>query len=183
MLVAYQARWAGHHLTERAVLILQTARSLASAAGGGSITSDHILSGLLSLKGSVAMSALKRCGVILSSTPSSTPASGHIELRLDELALLPEAQETLDAAADEATKMGCSFVGSEHLLLALLRQGRTIPDGWPSYAAIRERILKDLGCEWQVKDIAIGQEEAETMKRERQTRLEGRLRTCLKKQG
>jgi ATP-dependent Clp protease ATP-binding subunit ClpC len=90
-----------------------------------SIGPEHVLLGLLRLEGDLAAELLEARGVTYDETrarvaPSRPPGqrwpSGHIPFT-------SQAKKALEMSLREALKLGDSFIGTEHLLLGLMRAG------------------------------------------------------------
>ena len=140
-----------YNFTERVRKVLQRAREEARALNHEYVGTEHILLGLCE-GGGVAEHALRNLGVDLaavrenvlqvvtpgqadgSNTSASTP-SGILEAIADTLGVgrtkhdLPytsRAKRTLELAMTEARELKHSYVGTEHLLLGLMREERGI---------------------------------------------------------
>ncbi len=109
--------------TQRARRVLSIAHQEAERARQNSIGTDHLLLGLMDEEGGVAGRVLRDLGMtpervremILRISGASTnfdPA--HIELA-------PETQQVLEFAVDEARRLSHHYIGTEHVLLALVR--------------------------------------------------------------
>ena len=108
--------------TQRAESAIENARAEASALGHSFIGSEHLLLGILSEPDALAARVLRRCGADLQalrrlaaeelgSGCPGTPAQG----------LNGEAARLLEEAGEEARSRSRGFIGTEHLLLAILR--------------------------------------------------------------
>lgn len=109
--------------TPRARNVLIAAQEAARTAGSAEITRPHMVLGLLSEPDGLAALAITAQEVPLDSvreavTASLPPASGQTPP-----ALIPydaQAKEALELTFQEALRLGHNYVGTEHLLLALL---------------------------------------------------------------
>ena len=108
--------------TESADLALQYAGSIALQYGSYTIDTEHILYGLTMIKDSVASKILKNYGITSSSLEnvfakiyknSSTLIANEVDLSID-------SKEALLIASQFASQIGHDFVGTEHLLIAIL---------------------------------------------------------------
>ena len=108
--------------TESADLALQYAGSIALQYGSYTIDSEHILYGLTMIKDSVASKILKNYGITSSSLEnvfakiyknSSTLIANEVDLSID-------SKEAILIASQFASQIGHDFVGTEHLLIAIL---------------------------------------------------------------
>ncbi|MDT5148067.1 MAG: hypothetical protein QOC58_2712 [Mycobacterium sp.] len=106
--------------TRRARGAVVAAQNLAHEAGNGEITPDHLLLGVLSDPAALATVLLGRQkvnGEALGAAVSLPPASG------EPPALIPfsgPARKVLELTFREALRLGHNYIGTEHLLLALL---------------------------------------------------------------
>ncbi len=92
------------------------------------IGTEHLLLGLIRVDDGVAARALSSLGVDLEQARSSIEAmtgkGDRIALR--KVGLTPRAQKVLELAVVEARRMNHHFIGTEHLLLGMLREGEGI---------------------------------------------------------
>ncbi len=111
--------------TDLARQALEVARQEARRLNLDSVGTEHILLGLLKVRVGVAVSALKELGVdrervILCVESLEQPGANTVsQRRLEETA---RAKKTIEFAATEAEELGHDYVGTEHLMLGLLRE-------------------------------------------------------------
>ena len=108
--------------TQRARRVLSLAHQEAERAQQGLIGTEHLLLGLLEEDGGVAGRVLRELGLELERVREMiqrVSVEGHFESGKVELA--PDTQLVLEYALEEARKMGHHYVGTEHLLLGLVR--------------------------------------------------------------
>jgi len=108
--------------TQRARRVLSLAHQEAERTQQGLIGTEHLLLGLLEEDGGVAGRVLRELGLELERAREMiqrVSVEGHIESGKIELA--PDTQLVLEYALEEARKMGHHYVGTEHLLLGLVR--------------------------------------------------------------
>jgi len=114
--------------TERARRVLTLAQEEAQHFSHNYIGTEHILLGLVREEEGVAARVLTNLGVVLSKVRSAVefiigrgekPGSG-------EIGLSPRAKRVIELAIDEARHLGHNYIGTEHLLLGLLREGEGI---------------------------------------------------------
>jgi ATP-dependent Clp protease ATP-binding subunit ClpC len=123
--------------TERARKVVFYAQEEAQKFGEGYVSTEHLLLGLVREPDSVAARVLERMGVSLSRVRA------EVEKQLprgdarqsQEMALTPRAKRVIDLAYDEARNLNNNYIGTEHLLLGLIREG----DG------LAGRVLNKLG--------------------------------------
>ncbi|HET9014327.1 MAG TPA: Clp protease N-terminal domain-containing protein [Thermomicrobiaceae bacterium] len=128
--------------TERARKVLTYAQVEAHHLKHGYVGTEHLLLGLVREGDGVAARALADVGVDL---PRARRALDDLVGRGDtmfvgELALTPHARTAIELAVKEARKRDHHFVGTEHLLLALVREG----DG------IAADVLRSLGVDLEL---------------------------------
>jgi Clp amino terminal domain, pathogenicity island component len=112
--------------TQRARSTLIAAEERARAVGAAEITADHLAVGLLAEPDGLAARAIHDLGVsdeqLRAAFPApAEPADPAAPEGSDEpIPLGPSAVQTLKAAAHVALRMGHNYIGTEHILLALL---------------------------------------------------------------
>ncbi len=114
--------------SERARRVLTIAQEEARNLNHSYIGTEHILLGLVREEEGVAARVLTNLGIGLGKVRSAVefiigrgekPSSG-------ETGLTPRAKKVIELAIDEARQMGHSYIGTEHLLLGLLREGEGV---------------------------------------------------------
>ncbi len=108
--------------TQRARRVLALAHQEAESAHQGLIGTEHLLLGLLTEDGGVAGRVLRELGLETERVREMiqrVSGEGHYESGKIELA--PDTQLVLEYAIEEARKMGHHYIGTEHLLLGLVR--------------------------------------------------------------
>ncbi len=125
-------------LTERARRVLRIAQEQA-VRHGANLGTEHILLGLLHEGEGVAARALEALGVNLEQVGAEVGrlidrAGGETPL---QLTYTPRAKRVLELAVEEASENGRNYVGTEHLLLGLIREGE----------GVAARVLQNLGVE------------------------------------
>src|SRR5512139_1483482 len=117
--------------TERARRVLTAAQEEAQHLNHNYIGTEHILLGLIREEEGVAAKVLVSMGVTLSKVRSAVE---YIIGRGDkattgEIGLTPRAKRVIELAIDEARRLNHSYIGTEHLLLGLVREGEGIAAG------------------------------------------------------
>jgi ATP-dependent Clp protease ATP-binding subunit ClpA len=137
-------------LTERAQKVLQLAQVEAQRFGHNYIGTEHLLLGLLSEREGVAARVLGDMGIKLNTLRSfveimvgcgDRAVSGVVDLT-------PRAKRVIELGVDEARRFNHQYVGTEHLLLGLVREGNGIAAG----------VLESIGVSldkvrWQVGQV------------------------------
>ena len=108
--------------TQRARRVLALAHQEAERAHLGMIGTEHLLLGLLIEDGGVAGRVLRELGLETERVREMIQRVG-MEGRMDsgKIELAPDTQLVLEYAFEEARKMGHHYIGTEHLLLGLVR--------------------------------------------------------------
>ncbi|MER8100672.1 Clp protease N-terminal domain-containing protein [Kitasatospora sp. NPDC094016] len=108
--------------TDRARNVVMASQEEARAAGNAEITAEHLLLGLLAEPEGIGLKALAAQGVtpeaVREATAAVLPAAAE-----QVPALIPydaQGKKALELTFREALKLGHNFVGTEHILLALL---------------------------------------------------------------
>ncbi len=113
--------------TQRARKVLSLAHQEAERVHQSSIGTEHLLIGLIEEDGGVAGRVLREMGMELERVremilrltgEGKNPPGGKLELSND-------TQQVLEFAVDEARRLGHHYIGTEHLLLALVRTDGT----------------------------------------------------------
>jgi len=114
--------------TERARRVLTLAQEEAQHFSHSYIGTEHILLGLVREEEGVAARVLVNLGVALSKVRSAVEfIIGRGEKPgSEEIGLSPRAKRVIELAIDEARHLGHNYIGTEHLLLGLLREGEGI---------------------------------------------------------
>jgi len=117
--------------SERARRVLSLAQEEAQRFNHNYIGTEHILLGLVRETEGVAARVLSSLSVDLSKVRSAVefiigrgekPAQG-------EIGLTPRAKKVVELAVDEARRMNHTYIGTEHLLIGLLREGEGVAAG------------------------------------------------------
>ncbi len=114
--------------TERARKILSFALEEAQYFQHGYIGTEHLLLGLIREDDGVAAKVLRNLGVELNKVRRAVEfIRGYGDhLVAGEIGLTPRAQKVMEFAIDEARQLNHRYIGTEHLLLGLVREGTGI---------------------------------------------------------
>ncbi len=109
--------------TQKANLALNAAVSYAENLGHTYIGSEHLLLGLISVDGSIAATALSARGVTSDNVENAIRTSVGIGTPtvLSPNDFTPRSKNIIESSVSAARGMGQTYVGTEHLLLALLK--------------------------------------------------------------
>src|SRR5438094_843475 len=117
--------------TERARKVLQLAQEEAQRFNHNYIGTEHLLLGLVREGEGVAAKVLANLGVELNKVRSAVEfiiGRGDRAV-MGEIGLTPRAKKVIELAVDEARRLGHHYIGTEHLLLGLIREGEGIAAG------------------------------------------------------
>ena len=117
------------NFTERARIAISDAHDTACELGHRYIGSEHIVSGLIKEGSGVAAKLLEKDGIthekVIEKIKELTGSAEPLPLET-ELALTPRTKRILQLSAIEARNMGHSYIGTEHILMAILRDGESV---------------------------------------------------------
>ncbi|MEW6621121.1 MAG: ATP-dependent Clp protease ATP-binding subunit [bacterium] len=115
--------------TERARMVLQLAQEESKRLGHDYLGTEHILLALIREGGGVAAEVLKSLGVNLESLRieiEKQVPSGADMLTIGDVPFTPHSKKVLELAVDEARVLHHNYIGTEHLLLGLIREGESV---------------------------------------------------------
>ncbi|MBI2849250.1 MAG: ATP-dependent Clp protease ATP-binding subunit [Chloroflexi bacterium] len=117
--------------TERARKVLTLAQEEAQRFNHNYIGTEHILLGLVREGEGVAAKVLANLGVELNKVRSAVEfiIGRGDRVVLGEIGLTPRAKKVIELAVDEARRLSHHYIGTEHLLLGLVREGEGIAAG------------------------------------------------------
>ncbi|KAJ0643187.1 putative ClpA/B family, UVR domain, AAA+ ATPase domain, ATPase, AAA-type, core, Clp ATPase [Helianthus annuus] len=125
--------------TEKAIKVIMLAQEEARRLGHNFVGTEQILLGLIGEGTGIAAKVLKSLGINLKDARVEVEkiigrGSGFVAV---EIPFTPRAKRVLELSLEEARQLGHNYIGSEHLLLGLLREG----DG------VAARVLENLGAD------------------------------------
>ncbi len=117
--------------SERARRVLTIAQEEARQMNHTSIGTKHILLGLVREEEGVAAKILTNLGVSLNKIRTAVEFNSDRGERpgTSETGLTPRAKRVIELAIDEARQLSHNYIGTEHLLLGLLREGEGVAAG------------------------------------------------------
>jgi len=117
--------------TVRARRVLRFSREEAERFQHNYIGTEHLLLGLVRENAGIAAAVLRNLGVDLTKVRDAVEFIIGRGDRIvpGELGLTPRAKEVLELAVDEARRLNHDYIGTEHLLLGLVREGEGIAAG------------------------------------------------------
>jgi ATP-dependent Clp protease ATP-binding subunit ClpC len=125
--------------TERARRSIVLAQEEAQRLGNNYIGTEHILLGIISEGESLAAKVLESLGVNLSKVRQEVEAivgRGGQTVQ-QEMVFTPRAKRVIELAFEEARQLNHNYIGTEHLLLGLIREGE----------GVAARVLTNLGVD------------------------------------
>jgi len=139
-----------NNFTPRAQQVLALARKEADRFNHNFVGTEHLLLGLIKLGQGVAVNVLQKLGLDLDTVRMEVEkqvGTGPDQKMIGNIPYTPRVKKVLALAAKEAKALSHTYVGTEHILLGLLREG----DG------VAARVLKNL-------DVDIEQTRQEILK-------------------
>jgi len=139
--------------TERVRKVMYLAREEAARLQHDYIGTEHLLLGVIREGEGIAATVLNNLGLdldaIRQAVESMVAATGGT-LTIGEIPFTPRAKRVLELSVDEARQLGHNYVGTEHLLLGLIREGegvaaRVLLELGVDRKKVREETLKLLG--------------------------------------
>ena len=139
--------------TDRARKIMQLANQDAQRVNHEYIGTEHLLVGLINEGSGVAAHVLKNLSIPLLKVREqleSIVMPGPEQARMAKLPLTPRAKRVVEFAIEESRSLNHNYVGTEHLLLGLLREsdgvaGQVLVEFGVKLAEVRQEILNLLG--------------------------------------
>ncbi len=138
--------------TEKAIKVIMLAQEEARRLGHNFVGTEQILLGLIGEGTGVAAKTLKSMGVNLKDARVEVEkiigrGSGFVAV---EIPFTPRAKRVLELSWDEARQFGHNYIGTEHLLLGLIREGegvaaRVLDNLGVDLAKVRQHIIRLLG--------------------------------------
>ncbi|MCD7740547.1 MAG: ATP-dependent Clp protease ATP-binding subunit [Candidatus Gastranaerophilales bacterium] len=125
--------------TEKAIKVIMLAQEEARRLGHNFVGTEQVLLGLIGEGTGVAAKTLKTMGITLKDARVEVEkiigrGSGFVAV---EIPFTPRAKRVLELSWDEARQLGHNYIGTEHLLLGLIREGE----------GVAARVLENLGVD------------------------------------
>jgi ATP-dependent Clp protease ATP-binding subunit ClpC len=139
--------------TERVRKVIYLAREEAARLQHDYIGTEHLLLGVIREGEGIAATVLNNLGVdldhIRQAVENMVSSSGGT-MTIGEIPFTPRAKRVLELAVEEARSLGHNYVGTEHLLLGLIREGegvaaKVLLELGVDRKRVREETLKLLG--------------------------------------
>jgi len=125
--------------TDRARRVIDLAHEEARLLNHTYVGTEHLLLGLIGAGEGVAVQALESLGVSLEAVREQVEQIiGRGQQAVPEhIPLTPRAKKVLELARREASQLGHNHIGTEHILLGLIREGK----------GVSAQVLADLGAD------------------------------------
>ncbi|MCX4275133.1 MAG: ATP-dependent Clp protease ATP-binding subunit [Candidatus Gastranaerophilales bacterium] len=125
--------------TEKAIRVIMLAQEEARRLGHNFVGTEQVLLGLIGEGSGVAAKTLKSMGVNIKDARAQVEkiigrGSGFVAV---EIPFTPRAKKVLELSWDEARQLGHNYIGTEHLLLGLIREGE----------GVAAKVLENLGVD------------------------------------
>jgi ATP-dependent Clp protease ATP-binding subunit ClpC len=155
-----------NNFTPRAQQVLQLARKEADRFNHNYVGTEHLLLGLIKLGQGVAVNVLQKMGLDLETVRMEVEkqvGSGPETKIVGNIPYTPRVKKVLALAGKEAKALNHSYVGTEHILLGLLREGegvaaRVLKSLEIDIERTRNEILKELDPNFTPSEVEEGGE-------------------------
>ncbi|HEY3761564.1 MAG TPA: ATP-dependent Clp protease ATP-binding subunit [Verrucomicrobiae bacterium] len=152
------------NFTPRAQQVLALARKEADRFNHNYLGTEHLLLGLIKLGQGVAVNVLQKMGLDLETVRMAVEkktGSGPDQKMMGNIPYTPRVKKVLALAAKEAKALNHTYVGTEHILLGLLREGdgiaaQVLRDLDVDIEQTRQEILKELDPNFAGEEAAAG---------------------------
>jgi len=138
--------------TEKAIKVIMLAQEEARRLGHNFVGTEQILLGLIGEGTGIGPKVLKSMGVNLKDARVEVEkiigrGSGFVAV---EIPFTPRAKRVLELSLEEARQLGHNYIGTEHLLLGLIREGegvaaRVLENLGVDLSKVRSQIIRSLG--------------------------------------
>ena len=154
--------------TDRAKKVMNLARQEAQRFNHEYLGTEHILLGLVQEGSGVAANVLKNMGIDLTKIRSEVEKivkTGPSMVTMGQLPFTPRAKKVLELSMEEAGNLGHNYIGTEHLLLGLIKENEGIAaqvlmNLGVKLEDVREEVLDFLGADSnEEEDEESGQQE------------------------
>jgi len=143
--------------TEKAIKVIMLAQEEARRLGHNFVGTEQILLGLIGEGTGIGPTVLKSMGVNLKDARVEVEkiigrGSGFVAV---EIPFTPRAKRVLELSLEEARQLGHNYIGTEHLLLGLIREGegvaaRVLENLGVDLSKVRSQIIRSLGDNTEV---------------------------------
>jgi ATP-dependent Clp protease ATP-binding subunit ClpC len=156
---------ATNNFTPRAQQVLALARKEADRFNHNFVGTEHLLLGLIKLGQGVAVNVLQKLGLDLETVRMEVEkqvGTGPDQKMIGNIPYTPRVKKVLALAAKEAKALNHTYVGTEHILLGLLREGdgvaaRVLKNLDVDIEQTRQEILKELDPNFAASEEGVGE--------------------------
>ena len=136
--------------TDRARHVIVASQQAAIDHKSPGIDTVHLLLGLLAEPAALAAGAIVAQGVSLEAVKTAAEAKlpAPVDPVPDPMPIAPAGKKTLELTLREGLRLGHNYIGTEHLLLALLEQGEGA-----GYAVLAELGVEKAAAEAKIKEV------------------------------
>ena len=152
MTISLYDRTMFERFTEKAIKVIMLAQEEARRLGHNFVGTEQILLGLIGEGTGIGPKVLKAMGVNLKDARQEVEkiigrGSGFVAV---EIPFTPRAKRVLELSLEEARQLGHNYIGTEHLLLGLIREGegvaaRVLENLGVDLSKVRSQIIRSLG--------------------------------------
>ncbi len=171
-----------NNFTPRAQQVLALARKEADRFNHNFVGTEHLLLGLIKLGQGVAVNVLQKMGLDLETVRMEVEkqvGTGPDQKMIGNIPYTPRVKKVLALAAKEAKNLSHTYVGTEHILLGLLREGdgvaaRVLKNLDVDIEQTRQEILKELDPNFNAQEESAVPEQPE---KPQQSEKKGEVKT------
>jgi hypothetical protein len=148
--------------TERARKVMSLARKEAQRLHHDYIGTEHLIVALVEQEAGLASQALRKLGVDLGKVRAEVDRiveTGKSDGTEKQLPFTPRMKRVLEQALEQSKRLGLNYIGTEHLLLALIEErdgpaAEVLENLGAKPAIVRAEIANLLGCEGSGEEMA-----------------------------
>lgn len=134
-----------NRFTQRAKKAIDLAFESAKSLGHNIVGSEHILLGLLREEEGIAAKVLSKVGFTEAYLEGKiVDMEGKGEEISEDIVLSPRSKQILELSGMFANKLKTNYIGTEHILLAIIQEGEGIANKILNYAGVNDRTLAQL---------------------------------------
>merc|ERR1711937_239677 len=158
-----QSKMMFERFTEKAIKVVMLAQEEARRLGHNFVGTEQILLGLIGESTGIAAKVLKNLGISLEDARLEVEkiigrGSGFVAV---EIPFTPRAKRVLEMSLEEARQLGHNYIGTEHILLGLVREGegvagRVLETLGADTAEIRTQVVRMVGESQEVVGAGVG---------------------------
>ena len=157
MIISLYVKKMFERFTEKAIKVIMLAQEEARRLGHNFVGTEQILLGLIGEGTGIGPKVLKSMGVNLKDARVEVEkiigrGSGFVAV---EIPFTPRAKRVLELSLEEARQLGHNYIGTEHLLLGLIKEGegvaaRVLENLSVDLSKVRSQIIRSLGDNTEV---------------------------------